>query len=122
LLQRELRTERDQLGRLAMSLARSSPRPMVQQGRQLLARQGQRAPAALRGRVHRERERLRSLAARLDALSPLAVLSRGYAIVRLPDGRIVRQAQEVQPGDSLTLRLGGGELQAQVTQVKPAGK
>lgn len=122
LLQRELRTERDQLGRLAMSLAHASPRPMLQQGRQLLARQAQRGPAALRGRVQRERERLRSLGARLNALSPLAVLTRGYAIAQLPDGRIVRQAQEVQPGDQLTLKLGTGEVQAQVTLVKPAGK
>lgn len=122
LLQRELRTERDQLGRLGMSLAHASPRPMLQQGRQLLSRQAQRTPAAMRNRVQRERERLRSLGARLNALSPLAVLTRGYAIAQLPDGRIVRQAQEVQLGDQLTLKLGTGEVQAQVTQVKPAGK
>lgn len=123
LLQRELRTERDGLTKLSMSLARSSPRPMLQQGRQLLARQAQRGPAAMRTRVHRERERLRALAARLDALSPLAVLSRGYSIVQTTDGRIVRRASEVQPGDQLRLKLHGGDLvEAQVTGLKPGTK
>ncbi|MDP3155523.1 MAG: exodeoxyribonuclease VII large subunit [Archangium sp.] len=110
LLQRELRTERETVSRLAMSLARSSPRPMLQQGRQLLARQAQRGPAAMRARVRREREQLRALAARLDALSPLAVLGRGYAIVTKTDGRIVRRAAEVKPGDEVTIKVSGDEM------------
>ena len=123
LLQRELRTERDQLGRLAMALSRHSPRPMLHQGRQLLARQAQRSPAAMRARVRRDRASLRALAARLDALSPLAVLGRGYAIVKTADGKIVRRAAEVQPGEKLSLRLNAGDVVfAQVTQVKPGGK
>lgn len=77
----------------------------------------------MRTRVHRERERLRALAARLDALSPLAVLSRGYSIVQTTDGRIVRRASEVQPGDQLRLKLHGGDLvEAQVTGLKPGTK
>jgi exodeoxyribonuclease VII large subunit len=69
--------------------------------------------------VLRERERLRALAAQLDAYSPLKVLSRGYALASLPDGRVVRRAADVQVGDQLRLRLGGDdELVAQVTEVK----
>lgn len=120
LLQRELRSEREGLGRLELSLTRHSPRPMLQQGRQLLARQAQRGPAAMRNRVRRERERLRALAGRLQALSPLAVLSRGYAIAQKPDGQIVRRADEVKVGDSLSLRLSGDEaVQVQVTSPLP---
>jgi exodeoxyribonuclease VII large subunit len=123
LLHRDLRSGRDQVSRLARSLARHSPGPMLKQGRQLFARQQQRLPAAMRARVQRDRERLKALAAQLDSLSPLAVLSRGYAIVRTSEGRIVRRAAELQPGDQLSLKLGGGdEVQAQVTQVKPAGE
>jgi exodeoxyribonuclease VII large subunit len=57
--------------------------------------------------------RLAAVSARLDALSPLAVLSRGYAIVyRQPEGAIVRRAREVRPGDALRLRVAEGEIEA----------
>jgi exodeoxyribonuclease VII large subunit len=59
--------------------------------------------------------RLAAVSARLDALSPLAVLSRGYAIVyREPEGVIVRRAREVRPGDGLRLRVAEGEIEATV--------
>jgi exodeoxyribonuclease VII large subunit len=48
--------------------------------------------------------------ARLEAVSPLATLARGYAIVRHPDGRIVRQLTEVGPGDPLTVLISDGEI------------
>jgi exodeoxyribonuclease VII large subunit len=55
--------------------------------------------------------RLAAASARLDALSPLAVLSRGYAIVyREPEGVIVRRAREVSEGDALRLRVSAGEI------------
>jgi exodeoxyribonuclease VII large subunit len=57
--------------------------------------------------------RFAAASARLDALSPLAVLSRGYAIVyREPEGVIVRRADEVRPGDELRLRVAEGEIEA----------
>jgi exodeoxyribonuclease VII large subunit len=64
------------------------------------------------------RERLAALAAHLDALSPLAVLGRGYAIARLPSGQVLRRASDVAPGDAFTLRLGEGELEAAVTKLR----
>jgi exodeoxyribonuclease VII large subunit len=60
--------------------------------------------------------RLGVLAGRLDSLSPLAVLGRGYAIVhRDRDGAIVRRARDVELGDGLRVRLMQGEIQAAVT-------
>jgi exodeoxyribonuclease VII large subunit len=69
------------------------------------------------------RERLAALAARLDALSPLAVLGRGYAIARAADGRVLRSAREVAPGDAFSVRLGEGEVEASVTRIRetPSG-
>jgi len=64
------------------------------------------------------RERLAALAAHLDALSPLAVLGRGYAIARLPSGQVLRRASDAAPGDAFTLRLGEGELEATATKVR----
>lgn len=57
------------------------------------------------------------LAGRLDAMSPLKVLSRGYAIVTRGDGAAVRAASEVSRGDALTVRVGRGSFEAEVTRV-----
>lgn len=65
------------------------------------------------------RARLGAQVARLDSLSPLAVLGRGYALVRRrADDAIVRRAEDVAVGDSLALRLAEAELEATVEKVE----
>ena len=69
----------------------------------------------LAGMEHRLREpaaRLDRYAAQLEALSPLKVLGRGYAIARLPDGRVVKQRADLPPGTGFTLRVSDGEVPA----------
>ena len=51
----------------------------------------------------------------LRGLDPKAVLNRGYAIVRTPDGRLVRRPADVQPGDALAIQVAEGQVSAQVT-------
>ena len=58
-----------------------------------------------------------SLAATLDALSPLKVLGRGYAIARDADGHVVSDASALVPGESVSVRLGKGSFDAAVTSV-----
>ncbi|MGB8650219.1 MAG: exodeoxyribonuclease VII large subunit [Mycobacteriales bacterium] len=53
--------------------------------------------------------------ARVVALSPQATLDRGYAVVQLPDGTVVRDADEVVLGEALRVRLAKGELRATAT-------
>jgi exodeoxyribonuclease VII large subunit len=52
--------------------------------------------------------------AKLDALSPLAVLTRGYSITQTEDGSIIRDAAQAKPGDKLKIRLERGKLNAEV--------
>jgi exodeoxyribonuclease VII large subunit len=54
------------------------------------------------------------LAAKLDSLSPLSVLDRGYSITTKEDGLILRDASEVAEGDKLKIRLARGKLEAEV--------
>lgn len=61
--------------------------------------------------------RISRSAAALDALSPLKVLGRGYAIARGPEGRVISSASDVCVGDELTVLLGSGSLTAEVTSV-----
>ena len=72
--------------------------------------------AATQTRLHDSRAALAVAATTLDTLSPLAVLGRGYSIVRrASDDRILRAPEEVAVGDELRLRLAGGELAAHVS-------
>lgn len=57
-------------------------------------------------------------AASLEALSPLAVLSRGYAIARNSQGHVVKRADELSPGDSVSVLLGEGTFSAVVSQTQ----
>ncbi|HVG35561.1 MAG TPA: exodeoxyribonuclease VII large subunit [Pyrinomonadaceae bacterium] len=70
--------------------------------------------AAARSRLDDERARLAVMVASLDALSPLAVLKRGYALARDREGRLVRDARELKVGDTLKLRLAVGAVTARV--------
>lgn len=67
----------------------------------------------LQRRLEREQKRLAVLSGTLDALSPLKVLSRGYAVVMGEQG-VVRKASEVDPGQRVSIRLAEGSLSAQI--------
>ncbi|HEX4460855.1 MAG TPA: exodeoxyribonuclease VII large subunit, partial [Polyangia bacterium] len=60
-------------------------------------------------------------AGKLHALSPLAVLQRGYAIARLPDGTVVTDAAQTQPGDALEVKLLHGRLDCRVQSIERQG-
>jgi len=61
--------------------------------------------------------RLDKASARLEALSPLAVLSRGYAIVYTNDGTLLRSVMETSAGQTIRARLAHGTFEAEVTQI-----
>jgi exodeoxyribonuclease VII large subunit len=69
---------------------------------------------AIEAQLQRARERLALSAASLDALSPLAVLHRGYAIAQDHSGRLVRDATQVSVGDEVNVRLAKGKLVTRV--------
>ena len=60
--------------------------------------------------------RLNRASTRLEALSPVAVLSRGYALVYSADGRLLRSAAETAIGETIHARLGQGRLEARITR------
>jgi exodeoxyribonuclease VII large subunit len=62
--------------------------------------------------------RLTRASTQLEALSPLAVLSRGYALVYSANGRLLRSAEQTAAGETIHARLGHGSLEARVTQAK----
>jgi exodeoxyribonuclease VII large subunit len=77
-------------------------------------RAAERALSAVRRRIADAGARFAKNTAALDALSPLKVLGRGYAIARGADGRVVKSAEDVSRGDELTLRLREDEISCTV--------
>ncbi len=97
------------------TLQRLSPQARIEARRQQVDDLSQRAGRSLEHALALHRSRLAGSQARLAALSPLAVLERGYAIVRQQDsGAIVRQVEQVNPGDRLSIRVQDGEFGATV--------
>jgi exodeoxyribonuclease VII large subunit len=98
----------------ALREAASRLRQGMQRSDELQARL--RAAMAAAGRA--ARHRLERDAGRLSALSPLAVLARGYAICTIPDGGIVRDARALAPGDPVRVHLHRGRLRCDVKEVE----
>ena len=69
-----------------------------------------------RSAMDRRRSRFRSATTKLEALSPLSVLNRGYALTTTPDGRILTDVGDVATGDSVLVRLFKGRFKATVTE------
>jgi exodeoxyribonuclease VII large subunit len=74
----------------------------------------QRRVTAIDRTLKQKTEGLNVKMATLDALSPLAVLTRGYSITQTEDGKVLRDAAAVKPGDKLNIRLERGKLNAEV--------
>ena len=79
-----------------------------------LARTGDRLQGAVEAVLRRERHRADRLGAQLDALSPLRILDRGYAVPVDPDGRVLKRREDFRPGESFRLRVADGDVGARV--------
>ena len=117
---RRIESQRHHVARLGALLGARSPQARVALARTREAKARAAATTVIRRRMDRSRQRLAEAAARLDALSPLAVLGRGYALARrVSDGRIVREAEDVSLADRLDLRLARGEIGVEVIRLAP---
>jgi exodeoxyribonuclease VII large subunit len=117
-----LQLAQEELERGEAAIAHLRPLSLVNLLRTRLTALERRLIAAQGGQVHHEREALERLTATLQALSPLAVLARGYSICRhQADGRVIREAQAVAPGMHVDITLWQGALQCTVNVVMTKG-
>jgi exodeoxyribonuclease VII large subunit len=108
---------RERLGRAARALRPGLLAAPVRHQHRLTGQLGGRLERGVRGETARRRRAVEALAARLDGLSPLACLARGYAIAALPSGEVLTHADRVRIGDPVTVRLREGRLDCRVETV-----
>ena len=114
-LQRQILNGKKHLRVLAGSAALESPQNYLQQRYKTIQLLHNRILSAQNQQVSRKRQRFIAMTAKLDALSPLKVLTRGYAMVQTEDQQILRSVQDVQSGDSVKVTLTDGYFTASIT-------
>jgi exodeoxyribonuclease VII large subunit len=105
-----IRARRASLLEAQAGLRGLSPRAQLASARQRLVDARYRLSASMWHRLRLERERASRLAQALQAVSPLAVLERGYAMITRPAGGLVRRAAEVLPGEPLRVQMSDGQF------------
>ncbi|MDH4317405.1 MAG: exodeoxyribonuclease VII large subunit [Desulfobulbaceae bacterium] len=114
-----VRNYRERLEMYRTRLRRNDPRNDLAAKQQMISALHHRILMASRNNLENKEKKLLSLTGLLDAFSPLATLSRGYAIAKKEQsGEIIKNSEQVQPGDGLELLLHKGCLRCEVTKVK----
>jgi exodeoxyribonuclease VII large subunit len=118
-LTRTLHLRRQRLQQLDARLRARDLRVRLAQAGERLRAASRALTEALRRRVDAARREHGPLASRLEALSPLRVLERGYSIVQTEDGRIVKRAADAPAGTQIRVRMHEGRLDAEVRASRP---
>lgn len=111
-------TARKHVRLLAQSPVLQSPTSYLQQRRDTVSVLAGRLDAARERVINKKKENYVALAAKLDAISPLKVLSRGYAMALTEDGAVIRSVSSLQTGSHITVTVRDGCFEADVTRIK----
>ena len=121
-LRRQISGNTQHLQRLSESPVFVNPMTYLQRKQEQLKGLQNRLSSAQVQQLQRNKERYVASAAKLDAMSPLKVLSRGYAMVQTEDGEILRSVSQIEAGDRISVSLGDGQIRAEVLNKKENGK
>ncbi|WP_313487893.1 exodeoxyribonuclease VII large subunit [Pseudescherichia sp.] len=108
--------------RMTQRLNQHSPQPRIHRAQNRVQQLEYRLAQLMSARLSATRERFGNAMTHLDAVSPLATLARGYSVTTASDGNVLKQAKQVQAGETLTTRLADGWVESEVTAVKPLKK
>ncbi len=119
-LNRQLKSLRKHLAILSNSPSLQSPQSYILQKRKNVQLLTGRLAAAQSQGLNRQKQRFYTLTAKLDAMSPLKVLSRGYSMVQGQGSQVIRSVQQLQEGDCLAVLLSDGRFTATVKSIEEA--
>lgn len=118
-MQRLLHTKKQEMDRLKGSTAFRQPLDRIYQERMRMDQLSRYLQKAVRGNLENTQSRFACCAGKLDALSPLTVLSRGYSVVRnVENGEIIRSTTQVTAGEPLEITVSDGKLYCRVNKVE----
>ena len=117
-MNRQIKMRRQHLDVLAGSAALQSPEGYLQQRRKAVEMLQNRLISAQNMQLSKKQQRFIAMTAKLDAMSPLKVLTRGYAMAQKDGGEIVRSVSQINPGDAVRVSLADGAFTATVTDKK----
>lgn len=117
-INRQLKSARIHLNTLSASPGLQSPMGYLQQRRKNLQIFRDRLFTAENHQISLKKQRYIGCTSKLDALSPLKVLTRGYALTQQEDGTVIRSVKQVRVDDRLHITLGDGNITAVVKEVE----
>ncbi len=117
-LQKQITAGKKHLQVLSSNAFLQSPTGYLNRRRENLEALKTRMIAAQNQNINRRRQRYVALAAKLDAMSPLKVLTRGYAMTQNENRQLIRSVKQVSKGENLTVTLSDGVITAAVSEVK----
>ena len=113
-LDRQIKSARKHLDVLSSSPALRSPDGYLQQREKSLELLKNRMIAAQNQNITRKNQQYIAAVSKLDAMSPLKVLSRGYSMTQNSSGEVVRSVKQVEIGERISITLSDGKLSATV--------
>lgn len=113
-LARQLKSARQRLDMLANRPSMQKPTGYLEQKGKALELLKNRLVSAQTQQLARERHRYVASVSKLDAMSPLKVLTRGYAFAQTEDGTVLKSVDQVEPGQQIAVSLSDGRLSATV--------
>jgi len=119
--QKRVKALRERYEALARSRVLRDPMAFIDDKRLLLDYTQRKLSTLAQAQTAQRAQRFASLAASLDALSPLKVLGRGYAVARDENGTILRAAEEASVGEMIEVLLGQGSLMCTVDEQRTGG-
>ena len=119
--QKRVKALREQFEKTSRSRVLQDPMAFIDDKRMLLDYTQKNLAALAQQQMAQRTQQFTALAAKLDALSPLKVLGRGYAVARNEQGQILRAAQEAAAGEKIEVLLGQGSLNCTVNACNMGG-
>ena len=117
-LSRQLKAARQHLNVLSASPALRSPTGYMEQKAKSLELLKNRLVSAENQQIQRSNQRYIAAVSKLDAMSPLKVLTRGYSMARKEDGEVIRSVTQAELGERIQISLSDGKLSATVMEKK----
>ena len=120
-LNRQIKAYKQHLDVLSQSTALRSPTGYLEQKQRQLELLKNRLVAAENQNIARNTQRYVALTAKLDAMSPLKVLTRGYSMAQNDRGEVIRSVSQVEPGERIGISFSDGKVYATVMDKKENG-